>query len=345
MLEKIKNKVERDLPRYLGTLNKRYALSRISPLLFSCVREFILRKGKRIRPILLIIGYLGFAKKAAPSLYTSALSLELLHDFMLVHDDIIDRSDLRRGKPSMHSMLNSYLKGYRNVKFNGQELAIVAGDIMFALGIHAFLAIREEPRRKEEALKKLIETAMYTASGEFLELLSGIKDIKKTEKKDIYRIYNYKTAYYTFASPLTIGAILAGASRKEIKRLFKYGECLGRAFQIKDDILGMFADEKTTGKSALTDLQEAKKTILIWQAFQKAGRQDKNAIKNILTKKTISYRDLTKMRCIITRTGALDYARREIVLLIKHANKLLSASTMRRQYKEFLLSYAEKILQ
>ena len=345
MLEKIKNKVEHELSCYMESLDKKHALSRISPLLFSSVREFVLRKGKRVRPILLIIGYLGFARRIAPRLYTSALSLELLHDFMLVHDDIIDRSELRRRKPSMHSMLNNYLKKYPNVKFNGQELAIVVGDIMFALGIHAFISIGENPLRKEKALKKLIETAMYTASGEFLELLTGIKDITEIKKEDIYRIYDYKTAYYTFASPLTIGAILAGASEKETKRLFQYGECLGRAFQIKDDILGMFAGEKETGKSALTDLQEAKKTILILYAFRKAKKQDRIKIKNILDKKKVGFRDLREMRRIINKTGALNYARQEISGLIRKAKIILSASGMRRQYKESLLSYSQKLLQ
>ena len=108
MLSKIQNKIEQNLIAYLKELNKQHSLSKISPILFKNISGFILRKGKRLRPALFVIGYLGFAKKEAPNLYTGALSLELLHDFMLVHDDIIDRADLRRGKPSMHNMLNHY---------------------------------------------------------------------------------------------------------------------------------------------------------------------------------------------------------------------------------------------
>ena len=130
MLNKIKNKLEKELHAYLKEIDRQYSLRKISPLLFDSIQEFVLRPGKRLRPTLLILGYMGFDKKEPPGLYTSALSLELLHDYMLVHDDIIDKSDLRRGKPSMHNQLNAYLKKYKDVKFSGTDLAIVAGDVI-----------------------------------------------------------------------------------------------------------------------------------------------------------------------------------------------------------------------
>src|SRR4030042_1469006 len=98
------------------------------------------------------MGYLGVSRKAASGLYRSALSIELLHDFMLVHDDIIDKSDTRRGKPSLHQGFKNYLSGYKTNKFTGEDLALVAGDVMYAMGINAFLSIRENKERKEKAL-------------------------------------------------------------------------------------------------------------------------------------------------------------------------------------------------
>src|SRR4030042_1567895 len=106
MIKGIKNRIEKNLKSYIGDLDKLYSLSRISPLLAKNIKEFVLREGKRVRPILFIIGYLAYAKKQAPFLYRSAVSIELLHDFMLIHDDIIDKSDTRRGKPSLHKKLN-----------------------------------------------------------------------------------------------------------------------------------------------------------------------------------------------------------------------------------------------
>src|SRR5512136_399770 len=110
MINKIKNRIEKELNNFLSYLDKTYALRKTSPLLFDTISEFVLRSGKRVRPTLFAIGYLSFAGKPAPCLFRSALSLELLHDFMLVHDDIIDKYELSRSKPSMHAGLNTRLK-------------------------------------------------------------------------------------------------------------------------------------------------------------------------------------------------------------------------------------------
>lgn len=312
--------------------------------MFKNIKEFISRSGKRIRPLLFIVGYMGFAKKAKPGLFRTALSLELLHDFMLVHDDIIDKSSTRRGRPSMHAMLNTYLCGRKKIKFNGEDLTIVIGDVLYALALHSFLAVKEDMHRKEKAMKRLIEAALYTGSGEFIELLYGMKDMDKISKDAIYKIYDLKTANYTFASPLIIGAILAGAPARETNRLFKYGIYLGRAFQIKDDILGLFSEEARIGKSVLTDLQEAKKTVLIWYAYRHSPKKDRQAIKRILTKEKVTKMDLLRMRNIMVVSGALEYARGEIRSLREKAWRINRALKMRKDYKEALSGYAEKIL-
>ena len=344
MFNKIKNGIDKELPRFMKETNRAYSLSKLSPLLYKNIDRFIRSKGKRARPVLFVIGYLGFAKKEVPGLYTSALSLELLHDFMLVHDDIIDKSDTRRGSPSMHASLNKYLESIKNIKFSGQDLAIVVGDIMYAIGLHAFLKVKENPLHKEKAMKRLIEAAIYTGSGEFLELIYGIKDIAKITKDDIYKVYDLKTAHYTFASPLVIGSTLAGASIAEVNKLFRYGACLGRAFQIKDDILGMFGREKEIGKSTLTDLKEAKKTILVWQAYRNSANIEREIIKNILTKKTVTRGDLQTMRRIVKESGALNYAQNQIWVLLKKANLILRSSHMAALYKGTLNEYSQGLL-
>jgi len=344
MFLKIKNRVEKELKDYIKEADAAYKLREISPLLYAKIKEFISREGKRIRPILFVVGYLGLAKKVAPKLYRSAVSIELLHDFMLVHDDIIDKSDTRRGKPSMHAMLDRHLKGCRNIKFNGADLTIVIGDIMYAMALDAFLAIEENKERKERALKKLIEAAMYTGSGEFIELLLGAKAIEKIKKNDIYRIYDLKTANYTFAAPLSMGAILAGSSQKEANRLFDYGIYLGRAFQIKDDITGLFSEEKETGKSNVTDLQEAKKTLLIWYAYNHSDKKSKRTIKSILSKEKVNIGDLLKIRKTILDSGALDYAWLQIKELRKLAENTLRPSGIKEKYKKSLSAFSAKIL-
>ncbi len=344
MFLKIKSSIEKELRAYTRSIDQLYTLNKLSPILFKSIKEFILRDGKRIRPILFCIGYLGLSKKNPAGLYRSALSLELLHDFMLVHDDIIDKSSMRRGKPAMHTRLKKYLSGNKKIKFGGEDLAIVAGDVMYAMALDAFLAVKEEPKRKEAALGKLIRAALYTGSGEFIELLLGIKPIEKVTREDIYKIYDYKTANYTFASPLTMGAVLAGTKTSQVKKLYSYGMLLGRAFQIKDDIIGIFGEEKETGKSNTTDIKEAKRTLLIWYAFGKAKRKDKLVIKRVMEGKFAGESEFIKIREIIVKTGALAYARNQIEYLSAKAAKQIDSLGMDKRYKQALVDFSQKIL-
>lgn len=343
MFHEMKKQIENELRDFLGYIDKQHGLSRLSPLLFSTIKDFVLRDGKRLRPIFFVTGYLGYARKAAPHLYTSALSIELLHDFMLVHDDIIDKSELRRNKPSAHTIFNNYLKKQKGLKFSGEDLAIVMGDVMYAAAIDAFLAIEENMQRKEKALRRFIQAAVFTGCGEFVELLYGTTPLTKLTREAIYKIYDYKTSHYTFACPLSSGAILAGAPENEIQKLTDFGVYLGRAFQIYDDILGMFSEEKEMGKSALTDLQESKKTLLIWNTYQCASSKDKKLIQQILSKETVTMRDLQAMRSVIRECGALIKTRQEINSLVAHAEKILISSRIKDCYKTTLLEYTKKL--
>lgn len=344
MILEIRKRIEQELNGYLRDVDSLYRLSRISPLLFGSIKEFLSRQGKRVRPTLFVLGYMGLAPQAAPGLYRSAVSIELLHDFMLVHDDIIDKSATRRGRPSMHAMLEACLRKEKQRKFSGEDLAIVAGDVMFAMAMDAFLAIREDPRHKEEALRRLIRAALYTGGGEFIELIYGITPLERLTQQDIYRVYDLKTANYTFASPLAIGATLAGASRSHLATLSAYGTYLGRAFQIKDDILGLCSEEKEIGKSSLTDLKEGKKTLLIWKAYQNAGPQDKKRMRAILEAPDATRAQLLVMRRIVTDSGSLLYAQQQVRRLKKKAETLLRHLHLRLPVKAALSAYAGQIL-
>ena len=342
MFIEIKKLVDKELVNYARGLDKLYSLKKVSSALHKHITEYILREGKRIRPILFCIGYLGFAKKPAPGLYRSAISIELLHDFMLVHDDIIDKSATRRGQPAMHTMLKSYTNS--NGKFSASDLGICVGDIMYAMALEAFLAVKENPSRKEAAMRRLIQAALYTGGGEFIELVYGAKDISAIKRDDIYKIYDLKTANYTFSSPLAIGATLAGADKLQLDILIKYGNRLGRAFQIKDDILGMFSEEKETGKSSLADLKEGKRTILVWYAYKNSPKNDRTDLKRLLSKGDTNKNDLLAMRKILKRSGTLDYAQKEIAALKSEADRLLESSSIHKSYKTALHAFAEKIL-
>jgi geranylgeranyl diphosphate synthase type I len=239
----------------------------------------------------------------------------------------------------MHAMFDSYLKKSKQTKFNGSDLSIVVGDIIYALAIDAFLSINENFQLKEKALHNFIKAAIFTGSGEFIELINGIKPLNKLKKSDIYKIYDYKTAFYTFSCPLSTGAILAGVKGKELDKINAYGRYLGRAFQIKDDILGIFGDKKKTGKSQTSDLQEAKKTLLIFYAYNRASSKNQNKIKKILAKEKINKSDLTQIQKIIIESNALQLAKKDIRNLIRKSQSILASLSMKKNYKKSLTDY------
>ncbi len=344
MFSQIKKKVDQNLIDFANQINKTYPLTYLSPLLSANIKNFILRPGKRIRPILFVVGYKAYTKKAKSGLYRSALSMELLHDFMLIHDDIIDKSATRRGQPSMHVLFDNYLKQKKKVKFNGSDLAIVVGDVVYALAIETFLSIKEKSNLKEKALRNFTKAAAFTGSGEFIELIAGIKDLDGLKKSEIYKIYDYKTAFYTFSCPLSTGAILAGAKENQLNKLNDYGMYLGRAFQIRDDILGLFLNQKKTGKSTLSDLQEAKKTLLIFYTYKKSSAKNKNKIEKIFRKEKVNYNDLRQIQKLALESNALQAAQKDIAKLLTQSQKILDSLSMQEKYKKAISQYFTSLL-
>lgn len=342
MLNELKKQVENELKRFV----RAEAFTRmraVSPLLQKSLADYILRGGKRIRPILCLIGYRGYSKRTPRGLLTTAIAMELIHDFLLIHDDIVDKSDMRRGHPALHTALQACLPADTK-KISGSDLAIVAADVLYALSLKAFMAIQENSRRKEHALEIFVDAAQHTGTGEFIELLESLTPINALQHKTIMRIYDYKTAYYTFAGPLSIGALLAGAPARDISAITSYGICMGRAFQIRDDVLGMFSEEHETGKSALTDLQEAKKTLLVWHAWQKSTPAQKATLKHLYTKRTTCRSDIIAIRALMTQTKSYAYAQNCIKNLCVKAQSFARSLHMRSAYKQFLIDYPRKFL-
>ena len=344
MLSEIKNTIEGHLVHFFEHSDEARTLRKISPLLFTEIRNFVLREGKRIRPALFVISYCGYAKKLTRNLYTTAIALELLHDFVLIHDDIIDDSDSRRGYPSMHTIFDDYLTRHKNVRCGGKEFAIVIGDMIYAMAIRALLSLREDMRRKEKAFALIAETAVYTGGGEFLELLYGPRDLECLRKTDICTMYDLKTARYTFCCPLTMGAILAGAPQNETRTLCECGIYLGRAFQIEDDIEDMFGQGGDRASPSPVDAREVKITFLLWHAYRNGSARTQRELKRILNKDCLGQRDLIKMREMMCASGTLEYARTEIYALTRKATKLIASLRMRPEHKHLLHSYSLELL-
>ena len=157
-------------------------------------------------------------------------------------------------------------------------------------------------------------------------------------------MHKLKTAIYTIEGPLHMGAIAAGASDDQLKILSEYAIPLGMAFQLKDDLLGLFGLEEKLGKPVDSDIKEGKKTILILKAMENAGKQQKEFIVNALGNKNITEKELIKLREIIKKTGSLSYSENLAEKLVKKAKDTIKNSDFEKQGKEFFLEIADYII-
>ncbi len=353
MIEQLRKNIDASLGSFLETVKKDYKLHLVSPLLFESIREFTLREGKRLRPLLLILTYKAYVpktKKIAKELYNASTCMEFLHNFMLIHDDIIDQSDLRRGRPTLHKIL-AHTTPSDNPDKLGIDLGIIAGDIVYALAIDAFLSIKEPLERKERALKYFIQTATFTAMGEFIDTVLGVKGISEVSEKDVFLNYTLKTARYTFDCPMVTGAILAGAPEGDIRKISDFGILIGQAFQIQDDIIGIYETEKNIGKSILSDLAEGKKTIMVIHAYKNLKGKQRAQFLKIFEKKTKTLADLEKVKKIFIEAGSLNYALKHVNTRLVKAQKILAELKMNLEYKSLiegsllkLFSHSQKIV-
>lgn len=326
-LAKIRSDIDRALGSFIDDLRRKDRLDKLSPFVFDHLKEFSLRGGKRLRPLLFTLSYRGYAKNLAPHHLTSAAGLELIQAFILIHDDIVDRSETRRGAPTLHRLINDEMRGLK-AKFNGSDAAMVIGDIIFALGIRAFMAIKEKSVPKERALNALLGSALNTGCGEINELLLGLKDLSKVTKDDIFRIYDQKTGSYTFVSPLIMGAILAGADSSEIAKLSECGTSLGRAFQVMDDVQDAFDGERT---------------IIIWLAYRDSKPAVRREIDAMMLRKSIGKSDMRRMHQIILESRAKEKALNEIFNLVDKAKAIIRRLRMNDTSRHLLLETIDEL--
>lgn len=300
----------------------------------SLLSDFCLRGGKRIRPILLIEAYKLVGGKDIDQIMKASLSMELLEDFLLIHDDIIDRDEIRRGGPSFHKMAEE-LTG--NSHF-GLSTAIIGGDMLSALAIQPIL--KTNLKNKERAISEFIHAELSCFYGELLDIMLEKED--DTKEEDFFKMIDLKTASYTTIAPLVIGAILGEANDEQIETLRTYGKLLGQAFQITDDILGVFGDEKRLGKPVDSDIKEGKKTLLIIYALNNVKDEDKNFLKSCLGNSALAPEDLIKVREVLKSSGALTYSRNKAKEIIESAKAILKNNFTNAS---FLIEIADFIIE
>jgi len=261
--------------------------------------------GKRLRPALLFASGLAFGAEEE-DLLPFAVGVELFHNFTLVHDDIMDNDDFRRGVPTVH-------------RIYGIPMAILSGDLLFSLSMLIPLshcAEKMQSRRCIEASRKLAWASVTVAEGQALDMMFE-KMAEVTEEQYFDMIYK-KTAALIEAS-VYIGGILGKAGEEELKLLSRYGRDIGLAFQIVDDILGIYGNEEETGKPIYSDLREGKKTLMVIKAIQLAGSSERELIDEVLGKRNLEREKYARVAELMEKLGVLEYARSKAEGLVSDA--------------------------
>jgi len=221
--------------------------------------------GKRIRPRLVLAAYRGFGGDDLDAATRVAVAFELLHTAFLIHDDVIDRDTVRRGAPNVAARFAGraldHGAGARASEVWGETAAVLAGDLALSRAHREIAMLPVEAGRRAALLDILDRAVFVSAAGELADVVQA-GEHRRPELARVLATLEHKTAVYSFECPLTAGAVLAGAGDRAVAALARYGRLVGVAFQITDDILGVFGDPEVTGKSAASDLREGKQTAL-----------------------------------------------------------------------------------
>ena len=278
--------------------------------------------GKRLRPAFCCWGYLAASggTEVPAHVLRAAASLDLLHVSALVHDDVMDGSDTRRGVPAAHVQLarrhaEAGLRG--DSEAFGRAGAILLGDLLLMWSVELFNDCGASSEALARAQPLLAAMRAEVTGGQYLDITAQTRpplDARRDPDSvlaQVRRVVEHKTARYTVVRPLQIGAALGGADVELLDALGRYGSPLGRAFQYRDDVLGVFGDEAVTGKPAGDDLREGKLTVLIAKAMAGASQADAELLDGLLGS-ALSAAQVGEARGIIAGSGALAATEREI---------------------------------
>lgn len=282
--------------------------------------------GKRMRPVLVLISTELFGGDITKAL-DSAIGIELFHNFTLMHDDIMDKAPLRRGKPTVH------------IKWN-ESAAILSGDVMFVEAYKMMIRV------DDTILREVLDVFSKTASG----VCQGQQADMNFEKRSNVSIGEYiemirlKTAVL-LAGSMKIGALIGGAKKDDAKLLYEFGENLGIAFQLQDDILDVYGDPKKFGKQVGGDILADKKTFILIKALELAQGETEVELLSLLNKTTVN--PATKIKAvtrIYESLGVRQLAENEMENYVRKAITSLDKIEVKNSSKELLRSFANKLL-
>ena len=313
--------------------------------------DFVMDGGKRMRPRFALAGWTAAAGDGdgrdddagdciPDEVVTACAALELIQACALVHDDIVDASDTRRGRPTVHRTAETM---HRDAGWDGDaerygvSQAILIGDLAQAWADEMFVTSGVSPEALTRALEPWYAMKTEVLSGQMLDILAEASGA--TDEITPARVNRFKTAAYTVERPLHIGAALAGAGPEAIAALREFGVAVGQAFQLRDDLLGVFGDPEVTGKPSGDDLREGKRTLLLARATTLAGAQDVDFLLGILGTE-LDERTLDRARRILVDTGAVASIEEEIDSLTARALEAIDTDALTARGRDTLRELA-----
>lgn len=311
-LAQYKQAIDDDITAYTDRVRSS-SLEQFGPLVREAEVDIFLdilnRPSKRIRGALVMAGYEMHGGTSQAMIIEAARAIEMLHAYILIVDDIQDRSNLRRGKPTAHKLLEDYHHKH-NFKGDAYHAGISLALCAALAGGHAAQMVLANLDADSELKIKVISivnrTMAITAHGQTLDIMNELVD--EPSEADIDKVLEWKTALYTVTNPLQVGMVLAGAECASTTAISLYGSSVGRAFQITDDILGIFGNEKELGKTPGDDIREGKGTILMLHTLKNAPAADRGFLKKCLGSQELTTQEFDKCKKIIQDHG-LDSAR------------------------------------
>jgi geranylgeranyl diphosphate synthase type I len=299
--------------------------------------QFVLSGGKRIRPTFAWWGWRGAGGvsggREAPAVLRAISALEMVQACALIHDDLIDASDTRRGRPTMHvefARRHAAQRWHGRPARFGAAAAILLGDLALAWADDMLRAAGLPPDALARAAAPWQAMRTEVLGGQFLDVLH--QSTGDVSTRGALRIDRFKTAAYTVERPLHLGAAIAGAGPELIGAYRRFGADIGVAFQLRDDLLGVFGDPAVTGKPAGDDVREGKRTLLVAIAVERAEqRRDESAravIEAALGNPDLGVEDVEQIRTILTDLGAVQAVEQRIAALTGSALDALSTASV-----------------